>query len=73
MNTTIRFVYLVLGFAGLVFATNYIITTFPAVNPSGVLFITVPVMILFFLTRRPYTVEREAKKVRAYHEVHCEE
>lgn len=67
MNTKIRLVCLFVGFLGLVFATNNIITTFPDVNPSGILYMAVSVMILFFLTRRPYSSENEEKKERVYH------
>ncbi|MDB5130457.1 MAG: hypothetical protein JWR02_206 [Mucilaginibacter sp.] len=70
MNTKIRLVYLFIGLVGLVFATNYIITTS---NPSGILFVTAPVMILFFLTRKPYPAENEEKKIRAFDRAYTEE
>ncbi len=66
MNAAIRLVYLLLGFAGLVFAANYMITSFPTVNPAGMLLITVSVLILFFVTRRSYSSETEAKKGHDY-------
>lgn len=70
MNTAIRLVYLFIGLVGLVFATNYIITTS---SPSGILFVTAPVMILFFLTRKPYPVENGEKKVQAYDNAYSKE
>lgn len=70
MNTAIRLVYLFIGLVGLVFATNYIITTS---SLAGILFVTAPVMILFFLTRKPYPAENDEKKVRAFDRAYSEE
>jgi hypothetical protein len=70
MNTAIRLVYLFIGLVGLVFATNYIITTS---SPSGILFVSAPVMILFFLTRKPYPAENEEKKIRAFDRAYTKE
>ena len=70
MNTAIRLVYLFIGLVGLVFATNYIITTS---SLAGILFVSAPGMILFFLTRKPYPSENEGKNVRAYDRAYSEE
>ena len=63
MSSLLRFLYLVLGIAGLVLLVYRVIETFPDVNPIDMLVITVPDMLFFFLAYKTYP---EAVKVRKY-------
>jgi hypothetical protein len=57
MNTKFRSLYLILGFAGLLFLLYRAIVTYPFIDPAGVLAITIPDMLFFYLAYRTYPVE----------------
>jgi hypothetical protein len=59
MNPKFRFVYLVLGFSGLLFLIYYVMVTFPDVNPAYVLAITIPDMLFFAFAYKTFPVEND--------------
>jgi hypothetical protein len=64
MSSLLRFLYLVLGIAGLVLLVYRVIETFPDINPIDVLVITVPDMLFFFLAYRTYPAESNARRYK---------
>jgi hypothetical protein len=61
MNTKFRSLYLILGFAGLLFLIYRAVATYPDISPSGVLFITLPDILFFYLAYRTYPVEATSR------------
>jgi hypothetical protein len=66
MNYFLRFVYLLLGVAGLGLLAYQVIETFPDVNPMDILVITIPDLLFFFLAYRTYPVESVSHVQRSY-------
>ena len=66
MNYVLRFVYLLLGIAGLGLLGYQVIETFPDVDPIDILVITIPDLLFFFLAYRTYPVEPVAQSQRSY-------
>ena len=63
MNPRYRFLYLLFGFAGLLFLIYHAISTFSdGINPGAILLIAVPDMVFFFLAYKTYPIESEAKR-----------
>jgi hypothetical protein len=59
MNPKFRFLYLFLGFSGLLFLIYYVIISFPNINPAYVLAITIPDMLFFSLAYKTFPVEND--------------
>lgn len=66
MNYVFRFVYLLLGIAGLVLLGYHVIETFPDVNPIDILVITIPDLLFFFLAYKTYPDEPVHQSQRSY-------
>ncbi len=68
MNPKYRFLYLLTGFAGLVFMAYDAFIAYPNINPGRVLLIALPDMVVFFLAYKTYPAEEEVKagKVKSY-------
>ncbi len=64
MNPKYRSLYLMIGFAGLIFLAYDIIMAFPEINPGRVLMIALPDMLFFFLAYRTYPSEHGVKDGR---------
>jgi hypothetical protein len=63
MNQKFRYLYLLLGFAGLIYLVYHVISNFnEGVNPINVLLITIPDMLFFFLAYKTYPIETEPKR-----------
>jgi hypothetical protein len=70
MNPKYRSLYLLIGFAGLLFLGYDAFTAYPDLNPLRVLLIAFPDMIFFFLAYRTYPAEErtdmKTSKVKSY-------
>ena len=66
MNYVLRFVYLLLGIAGLGLLGYQVIETFPDVNPIDILVITIPDLLFFFLAYRTYPVDPVSQDQGSY-------
>ena len=66
MNYVLRFVYLLLGIAGLGLLGYQVINTFPDVNPIDILVITIPDLLFFFLAYKTYPAEPVPQRQRSY-------
>lgn len=65
MNPKFRLLYLFLGFNGLIWSVNYILTAFPVINSATILLIVLPVTAFFLLAYRTWPVnENHPKQVR---------
>ncbi|HEY5325461.1 MAG TPA: hypothetical protein VIJ27_00535 [Mucilaginibacter sp.] len=67
MNPKYRSIYLLLGFAGLVYLFYHLIVDFSlwgtrGLNPGVILLIALPDFALFFLAYKTYPVENEVKR-----------
>jgi hypothetical protein len=66
MNPKYRSIYLILGFAGLVYLLYHLIANFAlfgtdGLNPGVILLIALPDLALFFLAYKTYPVESDVK------------
>lgn len=70
MNPKYRSLYLLFGFAGLLFLAYDSIMTYPDINPLRTLLIAFPDMVVFFLAYRTYPAEEntnmKTSKVKTY-------
>ena len=65
MNPKYRSIYLILGFAGLLYLVYHAISTFAdGINPLSILFIAVPDLVFFFLAYKTYPAEEGVKRQR---------
>jgi hypothetical protein len=67
MNPKYRSIYLLLGFAGLIYLVYQIIANFAlfgtdGINPVSILLIAIPDMALFFLAYKTYPAESTVKR-----------
>jgi len=70
MNPKYRSLYLLIGFAGLLFLGYDAFVAYPDLNPLRVLLIAFPDMVFFFLAYRTYPADERAAmepgKVKSY-------
>jgi hypothetical protein len=67
MNPKYRLIYLVLGFAGLIYLIYHVASTISdgdGINPGAILIISIPDLVLFFLAYKTYPIESEVKRSR---------
>jgi len=69
MNTKLRYLYLIIGAAGLVLLFYYIfsnISDLSEIDPVYILFIAVPDLVFFFLAYKTYPPEPDSRRQQSY-------
>jgi hypothetical protein len=69
MNTKLRYLYLIIGAAGLVLLFYYIfsnLSDLSEIDPVHILFIAVPDLVFFFLAYKTYPPEPDSRRQQSY-------